>query len=130
MPTPPPIPDYPALNIPEWDTGKVKTKTQAAAAPGLRRLRGEVRKAQMASYDNPNVKRMTLRDALAGYGEGIENVLAGARRQAISEYEAEYAPQVSKAQAEWQANISRINNNFQAAWRDYMNRVAQQTIRY
>ena len=130
MGTPPPIPEYPALNIPEWDTGKVRSKTQAAAAPGLRRLRGEVRKAQMASYDNPNVKRMTLRDALAGYGQGIENVLGGARREAISEYQAEYAPQVSKAQTEYSANVQRINTNFQAAWKDYMSRVAQQTIRY
>jgi hypothetical protein len=94
----------------------------------MRKLRNQMREVQGKYYENPNVKRMTLRDALAGYGLGLENAMAGARRQAVEEYQAEYAPKVSAAQTQYQAQVAAMNAQYQAAWQNYMNRVATQTV--
>jgi hypothetical protein len=58
-------------------------------------------------YDNPNVKRMTLRDALQGYGSGLENVMAGALKTGAGIYGQEYGAQVGKAGAEFGAGETR-----------------------
>ena len=121
--------NLPEFKIPERDEARIRNLTQLAAAPGMRGLRNQIREAQGRHYENPNVKRMTLRDALAGYGLGLESVMSGARRQAAQEYEAEYGPKMTKAQVEYQAELNRMMTQYQAAWKDYQNRIAQQTIR-
>uniref|UniRef100_A0A6M3IMQ7 Uncharacterized protein n=1 Tax=viral metagenome TaxID=1070528 RepID=A0A6M3IMQ7_9ZZZZ len=114
--------------MPEWDENRIGELTQQEATPDIRRLRQQVREVQGKYYDNPNVKRMTLRDAMAGYGMGLEDVMAGARRRAQSEYAAEYGPQATKAQAEYQAELSKVMATYQAAWQDYQNKIAKQTV--
>jgi hypothetical protein len=119
-PTMGPMPEY---KIPLWDEKKIESKAQRAAGPGLRELRKGMREAQGRYYENPNVRRMTLRDAMAGYGMGLEKVLGGARREATAEYAAEYAPQVAKAGAEFQGGVNTMLSQYQNAWREYLGRM-------
>ncbi len=127
--TPPVYPtNIPTYTPPAYDTQRVQALTQLAAGPGMRNLRTQMREAQGKYYENPNVKRMTLRDAMAGYGMGMENVMGGARSQATQQYQAEYAPEVTAAQTNYQAQINQMNAQYQAALQNYMNRVNQQTI--
>lgn len=114
---------FPELKLPTLDESRISEIEQKAAAPGLRRLRQSVREVQGKYYENPNVKRMTLRDALAGYGAGIENVMTGARREAQAEYQQEFQPQVRKAEMEWQAKVQGMMAQYQNTWRDYMSRL-------
>lgn len=118
----------PEFKLPEYDQNRVQSLTELAAGPSMRKLRNQMREVQGKYYENPNVKRMTLRDALAGYGLGLENAMAGARKQAVEEYQAEYAPKVSAAQMNYQAQLNQMNAQYQAAYQNYMNRVAKQTV--
>ena len=97
----------PVLNLPEYDEKKVSALTQKRAAPGVRRLREATRGAMTETYDNPNVKRMTVRDALSGYGTGLENVMAGAGRSAAQEYGQQYAASVGAEMTRFRAAVGR-----------------------
>ena len=121
----------PALNLPAYDEGKVASLTQQYAAPGIRNLRNTVQQVQQGYYENPNVKAQTLRDTLAGYGQGLESVMAGAGKSAVSEYGQEYGAEVSGAMQTQsltnQANIasaslanSRVLAQYQDQWQAYL----------
>lgn len=122
--TPPTMGPMPEFNLPVWDEGKIGSLAQKAAGPGLREMKKGLREAQGRYYENPNVRRMTLRDAMAGYGMGIEKVMAGARREAQAEYAQEFAPQMTKAQMEYQAKTQGVMNQYQNAWREYLTRMS------
>ena len=83
--------------LPEYDMSKVESLAQRAAAPGVRSLRSAMQETQQGYYANPNVKRMTLRDALAGYGQGLENVMGGAYKTGAAIYGQEYGVQAQGA---------------------------------
>jgi len=102
-----PMGPAPELNLPEYDEDKVSSLTQKRAAPGVRRLREATRSAMSETYDNPNVKRMTVRDALSGYGTGLENVMAGAGRSATQEYGQQYAASVNAEMTRFKAAVGR-----------------------
>ena len=80
-----------------YDYGKVEGLAQRYAAPGIRQLRNTVQQVQQGYYENPNVKSQTLRDTLAGYGQGLETVMAGAEKSAANVYGQEYGAQVQSA---------------------------------
>ena len=113
----------PTFNLPVRDEARIGSLTQKAAGPGLRELRKGMREAQGRYYENPNVRRMTLRDAMAGYGMGLEKVMGGARREARAEYEGEYAGQMTKAQLEYQGQAQQVMSQYQNAWREYLARM-------
>ena len=119
----PTMPEAPKFELPPWDESKIESKAQRAAGPGLRELRKGMREAQGRYYENPNVRRMTLRDAMAGYGMGLEKVLGGARREAAAEYAAEYAPKMAKATAEYGGQMNTMMAQYQAAWKEYLTRM-------
>lgn len=97
----------PELTIPVYDYGKVENLAQRAAAPGVKRLRDEIQKVQGASSDNPNVKAMNLRQALSGYGSGLESVMGGAQNVGAQLYGQEYGPQVAGATARYQGTLQQ-----------------------
>ena len=105
--TAPPMGPMPEFKLPIRDEARIGSLTQKAAGPGMREMRKGLREAQRRYYENPNVRRMTLRDAMAGYGMGIEKVMQGARREAQAEYEAEFAPQMTKATMEYRAGVEQ-----------------------
>jgi len=102
-----PAPPTP-YNLPVYDTSKVEGLAQRFATPGIRNLRHSMQDVQQGAYDNPNVKRMTLRDALAGYGQGLESVMAGALKEGTNVYGQQYGAEVSKAGAEFGAGEARV----------------------
>jgi len=105
---------YPSYTVPERRPERVEELTQQLAAPGVRGLRTQVQRAIGRRYVNPQVARMTLREALAGYGAGLESVMGGARTTALGQYETEYAPQAEKARLEYQTGISRAQSEWEA----------------
>ena len=101
--------ELPTYKAPAWNEAEINTLTQQRAAPGLRAMRQQVNRAAGASYDNPNIKRMTLRDALEGYGTGIASVLGAAGTEATNEYGEKYARTSVNAQAEFTSKANQIN---------------------
>ncbi|MHA2135345.1 MAG: hypothetical protein ACW99J_15910 [Candidatus Thorarchaeota archaeon] len=77
------FPEAPTLR--EVDKRRVKELTQKNMAPRLRLLRSALQRALVRSYENPNVRRMIVREALQGYGQGVEEARAGAERMAMGE---------------------------------------------
>jgi hypothetical protein len=131
MPTTPTYTAPPDYVAPEWDEERITSLAQKRSAAGLRGMRSQMQKITGGYYENPNVKRMTLRDALAGYGQGIENVMSGAEKDATSEYAREYGvkgeeakinygAKTTKSQMDFQAQLASYQNSFKALYGDYM----------
>lgn len=100
------------------------------AGAGLRALRSQVQAAASKTYKNPTQKRMTLRDALAGYGQGIGSVLAGARAGAVSEYNTEYgiaadtaktryAAESTEKKAAYETSVAENQRSYQSKWQTW-----------
>jgi hypothetical protein len=66
-----------------------------------------MQETQQGYYANPNVKRMTLRDALAGYGQGLENVMGGAYKTGAAIYGQEYQGAMQQRQIASQEAMQR-----------------------
>jgi len=108
------VPEYsqdytklPTYTAPVYDEGAITPLTQQRAAPGLRALRQQISRASGVNYENPNVKRMTLRDALTGYGQGIANVLGAAGQVATSEYNIKYGRLSENAATEFRSRAEQ-----------------------
>ena len=104
--------------IPVYDRERVTALSQEAAAPAIRKLRDQVQTVQGGAYENPNVKALTLRQALQGYGSGLGDIMGSAQGVGAAMYSQEYQP---KVQAAMQANElaarereNRYNRAFQA----------------
>jgi hypothetical protein len=87
----------PTFTAPVYNEGEVKARARKMAAPGLSQLNMKVQSAMSRYYENPNVRRMVLRDTLAGYGIGLSNVMAKAQQSAQAEYSAEHSRLYSEA---------------------------------
>lgn len=107
--------DYvaPEYNAPEYSQEKIDTLTQRRASSGLRSLRAAMQKVQGGYYTNPNVKRMTLRDALAGYGQGVADVMGTASEKATKEYGQEYARELDTAKTKFGVDLTESQVNYQ-----------------
>jgi hypothetical protein len=97
--------------VPAYDMSKVESMAQRIAAPAVRSLRNTVQDVQQGVYDNPNVKSMTIRQALAGYGQGLESAMSGALTSAAGIYNVPYQAGV---QGTLQANQIASNQTMQA----------------
>lgn len=111
--------EMPTFAAPARDEGRIKELTQQKSAAGLRAMRSQIQKAMGQGYRNANVKRMTLRDALAGYGQGIENVMTGAQTAAAGEYNTEYASAYDTAGKNWQTAYQTKMQDWQNKVNDY-----------
>jgi len=118
------IPDF---LTPEWNEREINRMAQQKAAPGVRKLRTAIQQAQSRTYENPNVGRMTLRDALAGYGLGLEGVMAGAQSSALGEYGRKYQTQYEGAAAKYSADRQAQAAVFNAAWQNYLKQYTTKT---
>jgi len=84
-----PYPTAPEFKPPEYsppaeDKGAYAQARREAIAPGLRELREGTREAIQSaqSLDNPNARANFISQSLKGYGRGLEQVAAGAGREA------------------------------------------------
>lgn len=123
--------NLPSFKMPEYDEAAVRTERQKVAAPYLRTLRQNVQKVMAQSFENPNVKRMTLRDALGGYGTALESVMGRAEAEGRRAYgekyskqaeeaKTNYATEVARANAQWQAEVNRQNLEYQNLLKEWM----------
>lgn len=56
-----------------------------------------------AAYDNPYMMKQGIKSGLEGFGAGLGDVYAGARKAAMNEYLPEYSAQVDADKAAWEA---------------------------
>ena len=105
--------DMPTFAAPGYDESAIAKKTQKYAAPGVRKLRSAVQESMAKNFDNPNVKSMTLKSALAGYGEGLESVMSGAGRTASAEYAQEYAYKYKESGMNYQTAVQAVRDKYQ-----------------
>ena len=105
--------DMPTFTAPEYDEGKVSSLTQKHAAAGTRKLRSAVQELMTRRSENPNINRMTLRDALAGYGEGLESVMSGASKTATAEYAQQYANEYKEAGMNYDTAVQAVRDKYQ-----------------
>lgn len=104
--------EIPTFEAPLYDEAQISKMAQQNAAPGVRNLRTAIQAVTSRRSDNPNVDRMTLRDALAGYGQGLEEVMSGARQSASSEYAAKYAMEYKTAGMNWEQAVQTVRDKF------------------
>jgi hypothetical protein len=93
----------PQYKAPVYNEGKVKALTQEQAAPAVRGLRNAIIRTQNQMGENENVNRMTMRDALAGYGQGLQSAMSGASATARGLYNEEYAREADAAKTNFEA---------------------------
>lgn len=116
----PELPNMPTYQAPEMNKRAMKAATQKLAAPGKRMLRETVQQAMGKNYENPNVRKMTLREALQGYGTGLEKVMSGAGREARSNQMAELDLKREAEMANFQQQTKAAMQSYQNAWADYL----------
>ena len=116
----PDMPTLPKLEMPKMDKRKIRALTQELAAPQMRKLQESLQGAMNVHSDNPNVRRMTLREALQGYGSGLESVQAGAGQQARQEHQQDLSLQSAEAQANYQAAVNAAMAQYNNAWQKYL----------
>jgi hypothetical protein len=105
-------PDYremPSYTAPKYDEAEVDKLTQKRASGGIRALRQSLARAGASGYNNADVKRMTLRDALQGYGTGLSSVIGEASEAATSEYGKKYGYALTNAQAKYTARLNKAS---------------------
>lgn len=119
--------EAPTFAAPVRDQARIKELTSQKSAAGLRAMRAQIQKAMGQGYRNPNVKRMTLRDALAGYGQGIESVMTGAQTAASGEYQTEYASAYDVAAKNWQTAYQGKMQDWTNKVNDYFKKYGTQT---
>lgn len=125
VPTMDELPEYEA---PEWDEERIRALTQTQAAPGLRNLRQQMARAYTLPSTNPNIKAMNLREALAGYGSGLESIMSGARRGAGEEYAREYETEATEGRLNYEAQLKKLFAEYQASYADYMAKEARKPV--
>lgn len=106
----------PEYEKPVWDEGEIRKISRKVQAPNIRQLRQQVQRVVAQQYENPNVRRMMLQNALQGYGIGLGKILAEGETQARSEYARKYSFDVQEAMAK-----------YQAAWGEYMASATRRT---
>jgi hypothetical protein len=92
----------PSFTGPTWDEGEIKKRAQKNAAPARLQLQQQVQNAMARYYENPNVRRMVLRDTLSGYGIGLANILTQSENAGRASYTADYSRQFAEASAAYQ----------------------------
>lgn len=102
----------PEFIAPEYDEGAVGKLAQQHSAAGVRNLRSAIQMATGRRSDNPNVDRQLVKDALAGYGQGLEEVMGGARKTATAEYAQKYATEYKTAGMNWQNAVQAVRDKF------------------
>jgi len=106
--------ELPTYERPEWDEGEISRLAQVRGAAGVRNLREAVQSVSRQRAENPNVQRMTLRDALKGYGEGLEAVMSGATQEARGEYGQRYAMEAQERQINYTTAVQAVRDIYSA----------------
>lgn len=77
--------EMPSLEVPPVDTRAISAKAQEAEAAGTRRIENAVQRALNYGVEDPSAQATAIEDILAGKGQAIAGVMAGAGQQALRE---------------------------------------------
>ena len=104
------------FQAPEWNTRELESITQRKAAGSTRSLREATQSAisGAGAADSPAMQRMSLRQALAGYGMGLEQIMSGASTQARQEYLAEKGLEMEGKTQQFGAERERVGAEYGA----------------
>jgi hypothetical protein len=127
-------PEVSTFAAPEWNESEVARNRQRMAGPNIRRLRDVTLQSIGRNYENPNVRRMTVREALRGYGSGLGSILASAQQGAVNEYGNKYQNMYNERMANFnaanQAKMAEYNNLWQMFSKMGTTRTTQSTTGY
>lgn len=117
----PTLPELPTFVAPEARPGELAGETQRLAAPQIRSLRDITAAAISSAAGQPaNIRKMTIRQALQGFGGGLESVISGARRGAQQVVQARLGRETQAAQFNFQANVNALMNQYSNQWRQFL----------
>lgn len=119
--------DLPDYEPPEEDPMEYKMLRREAMGRGERQVRNRAQEAIMStkSIDNPQQRKQFIREILAGVGEGMEAVAAGAGREArqlagqkraeqLRTYEAQHKVKSQEAMAKYEQDFKIALLNYEA----------------
>ncbi|MBV6505458.1 MAG: hypothetical protein ILNGONEN_01018 [Syntrophorhabdaceae bacterium] len=107
--------EYDTFTAPTRDPNRISNLRARASGAGLRDLRRQTQRTiQGTSGMDATMRRMTLKDALMGYGSGVSKIMGQADRIAQNQYEQEYGDKYKEAMLNYQAGISKANAEYQA----------------
>lgn len=108
------------LEIDPWDEQEIARLTQKYSAPGVMKLGAAVNLAATRTYSSLIEKDLTLREAISGYGMGLESIIAGASQTAMSQYQARRDEEYRKAALEYETEKEGAMAQYQASLARYM----------
>ena len=107
--------EYDSFTAPTRDPNRIGALRSRASGAGIRDLRRQTQQAiQGTSGMDATMRRMTLKDALMGYGSGVSKIMSSADRIAQSQYEQEYGDKYKESILNYQTGISKANTEYQA----------------
>jgi len=112
-------PGFGEFDAPEYDRKRVSALAQKHGAPDRRLLRENISQVMAQDFENPNVRRTVLRDALTGYGRGLGQLSQAAYASAVKEYQGEYDRQWKETHANWLAEQEKAKAEYQRIWDEY-----------
>ncbi|MCF8051579.1 MAG: hypothetical protein K9L59_10105 [Desulfobacterales bacterium] len=125
--------DLPEFEMPEFDESRAEYYAERAAAHPLAMKRQALRSALGTArlYDNPNMKMMAQRNILAGYGQGLGNIMSAARREGLNQYTtAEYNPAITGARINFETDRAGAMEKWNQALQDRNQRFLQELSDY
>lgn len=99
--------NMPAYKQPKYDQEKIGLYTQQQMAPGLARMRRGLNSSGAMYSENPSERDAMYRQAMAGYGQGLGELQAGATRAAQGLYSQEYAGLENQAMRDYERGASQ-----------------------
>lgn len=117
----PSAPTVPEFKAPTYDEGEVSKLRQRVGGAQIRSLRDVTMSALSANTsDNPNVRKMTVRQALQGYGSGLGSILASAQQAAVNQYQNKYNQQFNAAQMTYNAQRNMDTQTYSNLWNEFL----------
>ena len=124
-PTLGPVPEF---EVPELNRRRIAAAAQKKTAAQRQKLRRYANRAlASARARNPVAAGVNLERVLEGYGTGLAAARAQGEAAALREETEQYAKEFAGAQMTYQAQRQAQMAEFEAAWRDYLNKYTTTT---
>lgn len=123
-------PEMGTFTAPEYDEGEIAQLRQRQAGPQIRKLRDVTLQAisgGQQGWENPNIRRTTVRQALQGYGSGLGSILSSAQNTAMSQYNQRYQNAYNAAQTNFEANRLAKMTEYQNLWTSWAKQGTERT---
>ena len=115
--------EMPALDVAPVDERAISAKAQESEAAGTRRIENAVQRALNYGVEDPSAQAAAIEDILAGKGQAIAGVMAGAGQQALREQGVErgydygglvknYNAKVQMAEEQRMSDLDAARRNF------------------